>query len=368
MKKVLCVLLSLILLLSLIPAAFAGEPVELYDLYSLYDELFNCCMNGDTEITINVLPECRKGISNDELWEGLWSVFIEAFSINYKITYSELNNGTLRVNGSNAHLRDGIRMYYAYIGYSEAKLSSDEKKALSIVKSAVDKMLEKHEYGSIALETAIYDYICDHLEYNWKEDDPRYYSTTYGILHGQGCCQVYADLFYLMSAMAGFYPQYVCGKANNGSHLWNTIGVGDKNMMVDVTFGDMGNGYPPNHYYMNFGLDRRGNRTWSKYVFPYSFAQKTSDDHSFYCNQSSNTGYVAKDLKDAAEFIVWKAQRGEKTAEILIKGKTFSDKSIHNAIYQALKTKRVSSKNKDWQLWNMQKDGNTVIVLRWTKF
>ena len=368
MKKALCILLILFLAVSMLPTAAASEPIELYDLYALYDELFIRCLDGETEMTINVLPECRKGISSDELWDGLWTVFFEAFDNRYKVTYSELSNGTMRVYVTNAHLRDGIRMYYASIGSGSVTLSSDEKKALNIVQSAVKDMLHKYEYGSIPLETAIYDYICDHLEFNWNGDDPRYYSSAYGILHGQGCCQVYADLFYLMTSMAGFYPQYICGKANNGSHLWNTIGIGDENMMVDVTYGDMGNNYPPYHYYMNFGLDRRGDRTWSKYVFPYPFAQKTKDDHTFYSNQSSNTGYVAKDLKDAAEYIVWKAQRNEKTVEVLIKGKKFSDDSIHNAIWQALKARRISLKNKDWLLWNKQINGDSVLVLRWTKF
>ena len=53
MKKALCILLSLILAISILPAAAASEPIELYDLYALYDELFSRCMDGDTEMTIN---------------------------------------------------------------------------------------------------------------------------------------------------------------------------------------------------------------------------------------------------------------------------------------------------------------------------
>ena len=168
--------------------------------------------------------------------------------------------------------------------------------------------------------------------------------------------------------MAGFVPQYVCGKAP-GSHLWNAIAIGGENVMVDVCFGDMGGNYPPSHYFMNFGVDRKEKHTWSKYVFPYSYAQTTDDSHSFYCNQSANTGYVPKDLNDAATYFVWKAQHGQMVAEVLMKGKTYSDnKTIHDAIYQALRNQGYSTNNKNWRLWNLQKGNDTVILVEWTQF
>ena len=159
-----------------------------------------------------------------------------------------------------------------------------------------------------------------------------------------------------------------CGKAP-GAHIWNHIGIGGENRMVDVTFGDMGGNTPPNHYFLNFGEDRKDTHTWSKDVYPYPFARTTDDSYSFYCNQSDNTGYVARDLNDAAEYFVWKAQQGHKSAEVIIKGKTWAnDNTIHNAIQQVLKKNRYSANSKKWTLWNMKKGKNTILVIRWDRF
>ena len=67
MKKALCILLILILVVSMLPTAAASEPIELYDMYALYDELFIRCLDGETERLVVAARRLRNGEAADRL-------------------------------------------------------------------------------------------------------------------------------------------------------------------------------------------------------------------------------------------------------------------------------------------------------------
>ena len=78
--------------------------------------------------------------------------------------YWQAADGTCYVKLYDIKLRSGLKMLAAYYNGDQSRLTSNEKKALQIISKAVDDMALKYPRGSVDLELAIYDYICDHLE------------------------------------------------------------------------------------------------------------------------------------------------------------------------------------------------------------
>ena len=197
-----------------------------------------------------------------------------------EIRHSVLPDGTLRIRLIGLKLRSGERMLDAYLYGEESKLTAEEMRCLRDVEDVMEGLLRTYPEGSLELERAIFDYIAAHVTYqSYPTEDRRFEACTSAcsaFLQGWGNCQAYSDLFCLMAGMGGFNVGRISGIAGD-SHMWNWIGlwVGDeyREYMVDVTFGDCGDG--ADHSYLNFGLDRAKDRIWYKELYPNSFEAVT---------------------------------------------------------------------------------------------
>ncbi len=115
----------------------------------------------------------------------------------------------------------------------------------SIVTSRVNQALSglrlsgKSEYEKIV---AIHDYICKNVSYDYANlSNPNYHLkfTAYAALcNKKAVCQGYATLFYRMALQSGLDCRVIAGNANQGSHAWNIVRIGNRYYNIDVTWDD----------------------------------------------------------------------------------------------------------------------------------
>lgn len=307
------------------------------------DELFvvndiilgHCLMNEESSFVFGVSPNARAGLSDDELYSAIYDIAFRWCNDDFRFFLTDRSDGIVEAHVYGATLRDGIRLSYA------TDLTPDEQQVLGQIRAVVADLERGHPNGELDIETAIYDYICAHMVYRTYKDFPEgdrrrkdCTSAVNAFLNGFGNCQAYSDLFYIMATEAGLSVQYLAGTAEGEGHLWNIVWMDEKNLMVDVTFGDTSTeGAPqPSHYWMNFGLDRAGDRSWIKQAFVYEFSAVTDDRYTYYRNTDASTGYVASSMNDAADYYLWKLKQGYSAAEVLMLNQSYSTEEIEKAI------------------------------------
>ena len=88
---------------------------------------------------------------------------------------------------------------------------------------------------------AIYDFICEHVEYdyeNLENDAHRLKYTAYAaLMDGTSVCQGYASLFYFMAGKAGLSTRIISGTGNGDLHSWNIVQLDDgRYYNIDATW------------------------------------------------------------------------------------------------------------------------------------
>ena len=140
-----------------------------------------------------------------------------------------MSDGDMQVRIKNITLRPGLLMAEAYWNGDTSRLNSDEKRCLKELERVVDGFTRQYGRETVDTELAIYDYICERVEYrNYPDGDSRRKQCTSAAnayLKGWGNCQAYSDLFFLMTMIGGFDSGYVSGEGNGEAHLWNTISM-----------------------------------------------------------------------------------------------------------------------------------------------
>ena len=87
---------------------------------------------------------------------------------------------------------------------------------------------------------AIYDYICDHISYDYLHLEDMSYTlknSAYGALvHKRAVCQGYANLFYRLLLEEGIDNRLIAGDAGGEGHAWNIVKLGDVYYNADTTW------------------------------------------------------------------------------------------------------------------------------------
>ena len=368
LKRMLALLLCAVFLLHALPAA-AQEEIETLDDISGLDGLFRIygLYMGEDDFSCYVTGRLVRKKGLDWVLDaarciyGRWSNDAASFS------EIRLDDGS-RLHFFNFEIRSGIRMAEAYANGLTDRLSKDERKCLKQITKVVEKMKKKYEPDSVELERAIYDWICDRLEYEAftgdKAHDQKISDACYAYFNGRGNCQAYSDLFYMMATMAGFEVNYVSGWHDGGKHLWNVILINGGLYMVDVTFGDTGNGtYPmPTHYYFNFGRDRAQEYTWFKEIFP-TIEKKTDDSCSFYCDRNKSFGFQTRRISEAAAKCVGRVKKGQKYVEIFCRKRDYSKDDMDDAIYDAL-----GNHSARWRSYRYEHESGVEFWIIWKEY
>ena len=89
--------------------------------------------------------------------------------------------------------------------------------------------------------TAIYNYICTNVRYDYEHKDDNTYAlkqTAYAAaIHKTAVCQGYATLFYRLALEAGVDCRYITGYAGEG-HAWNLVKVDGQYYYLDSTWDE----------------------------------------------------------------------------------------------------------------------------------
>ena len=365
-------LLCLLLLACACPAQAITIDETLTGIGSISAKVLEyCMMEHETELTFYLPKSVVQRLTDDQIKEAIWDALDEYCMEGYTTSRRVMDDGRMRVWVRNISLRSGLLMVEAYYNGITTRLSYDEKRCLRQIEQVVDNFVRQYGLATVDTELAIYDYICDHVEYrNYPSSDSRRKQCTSAanaFLYGWGNCQAYSDLFFMMTTMAGFDAGYVSGNSDDGSgHLWNTIGIGDDLYMVDVTFGDNSNDYYPrhDHYYFNFGRDRSGDHVWSAEILnPNHIAKKTNDKYTYYSHKNSRYGQAVKNLSEAAKYCVSEVKKGNKYVEVLVKTSVKDDNAVNKAIKKAL-----GKAQGEWKFSYKSVDGNFLLKFNWVKY
>lgn len=126
--------------------------------------------------------------------------------------------------------------------YTTPEQEAEETAMLSVVMDSLD-LNTKTEYGKIK---AIYDYICQHVTYdfaNLNNDDYDLKYTSYAALvNGTAVCQGYSVLFYRMALEAGLDARIISGYGGDGGsggggpHAWNIVKLKGLYYNIDSTW------------------------------------------------------------------------------------------------------------------------------------
>ena len=375
MKKIrfsLLTVLCLVLYLALVPEPVNAEEwiYTREDLPMVYDLMWDYLNLGAGDTIVFHFPASLVAeLSQDKLVQTVRNAAYMVSTEDYWLSTRKHTDGHLEVKAVGLKIRSGEKLLIAFSSGDQSSLSSEEKQCLKQVTKVVTDMVRQYGEGSIDLEAAIYDYICEHVEYRtYPSGDNRREactSATNAFMKGWGNCQAYSDLFRLMGHIGGLNVGYVI--AASSSHMWNWIEIypesGYHTFMVDVTFGDIENSRP-HHYHMNFGLDRCDTHTWDKELFYGDLDKTTNDRYTYYSNKNSNFGYSADSVEEAAKYCVKRIENGHRYAEVLIKRTGIKYDDVHAALKSILKNRQAQ--------WNIsflrQLDNYTVLMLTWKEY
>lgn len=370
MKRLSALFLCLFLLVQFAPA-YGGIEDWVADINGISAKVLEwCMMEHETEMTLTLPKSAIRGLTDSEIQTAVFDALDEYCTEDYKVYRNTTSDGGMKVRITNISLRPGLLIAEAYWDGKTDRLNADEKKCLRQLTSITDGFVRQYGYATLDTELAIYDYICEHVEYRtYPSGDSRRKQCTSAanaLLYGWGNCQAYSDLFFVMTMMTGFDTGFISGEANGSPHLWNTISIGGEEFMVDVTYGDNGdNYYPlPNHYFFNFGQDRLYTHTWSKEVLnPNYLARKTNDTYSYYNGKNNRYGKIVDDLDSAARYCVSQINKGIKYTEVLVKMTVRDSNAMNTAIKKAL-----GSTQAEWTFNYYSYDGNFLVLFNWKQY
>ena len=126
--------------------------------------------------------------------------------------------------------------------YTTPEQEAEETAMLSMVMDSLN-LNTKTEYGKIK---AIYDYICQHVTYDYANLNNDSYDLKYtsyaALMDGTAVCQGYATLFYRMALEAGLDARIITGYGGDGGaggggpHAWNIVRLKGLYYNVDCTW------------------------------------------------------------------------------------------------------------------------------------
>lgn len=135
---------------------------------------------------------------------------------------------------------EGILFTYSISYYDTAEQEEQLDDVVTEIISSLD-LDDKTEYEKVE---CIYDYLCDHVEYDYDNlEDNEYllkYTAYAALVDGKAVCQGYAEALYRLLLEAGIDNRIISGTAvdsfgDEESHAWNIVRMEDAYYNTDVT-------------------------------------------------------------------------------------------------------------------------------------
>ncbi len=276
----------------------------------------------------------------------------------------------------------GTRIADAYASGDLSGLTAEERQTLEKAQQVVQQAVSESKTNLI-LELKLHDWICANVSYTTADTDftqlsdaPRALTAVGALLDGQANCQGYSDAFYLLGTMAGLHVDRMSGFAGEDRHMWNTIELDGRWLVVDVTgddapvSGDFANQVYVNYRYFNAGRDMIGDTlTWPE-LYEYRPIEQASNHTYYYYTPQGNSfdgfGAAFWDLDSMADFI-YRRMRDDKQAltYTLAVGQTFDWDALSAEIKE-----RAADYNRrtTWYIWVINMAGNTYCITLFTEF
>ena len=136
-----------------------------------------------------------------------------------------------------------------------------------------EKEIISPEMNDYKREKAIYDWIVNHVDYDYDALDDINYSDYGAFKKGLAICNGYAVLTDRMLAMAGIDDQIVVGLVGvgdtAGAHAWNLAKICGRWYHVDTTWDDPSGNYPVLYDYFNLSdTEISESRDWIRKFYP----------------------------------------------------------------------------------------------------
>lgn len=137
-----------------------------------------------------------------------------------------------------------VKIEYDISYYDDAEKAEETDRKVQEILDSLD-LEDKTEYQKIK---AIYNYICDNVEYEASEESGDIRRTAYGALvEGKAVCQGYSVSLYRLLLEAGIDNRIILGEgiAPSGikaAHTWNIVELYDKYYYLDATWDDSSGG------------------------------------------------------------------------------------------------------------------------------
>ena len=220
-----------------------------YDLDEIRSIIANYLVNRTAEFELSVrLDSCY--VYTNELIDMVYLLFEEAMEHNgipNQGDYLQWVYGWVSYGYYGAYTYNGcyyLTMTYEVDYYTTAAQEAEVTKKLNSLMPSFGFTEATDTYTKLY---TIYKYLCDNIVYDYDHLNTDYmlqYTAYAGLINGTCVCQGYAVLFYRMALMAGVDARVVTGDGG-GPHAWNIAQVGPYYYNLDSTWDA---GYPPAYW------------------------------------------------------------------------------------------------------------------------
>ena len=141
---------------------------------------------------------------------------------------------------SMSYSKDGSYCYVTYTYTMTYYTTAEQESEMDAAAAAVISDLSLDGKTSYEKLSAIYDYICDNVTYDYANlNDSSYmlkYTAYAALINKTAVCQGYTVLFYRLALMAGVDARAIRGTGNGGGHAWNIARIGSLYYNLDSTW------------------------------------------------------------------------------------------------------------------------------------
>lgn len=141
---------------------------------------------------------------------------------------------SVQISGSTTS--QGLVITYKFTYYT----TENQEMQLQTKLTEIMKGLDLDGRSNYEKVVAIYNYICEHVSYDYEHDADNSYGlkrTAYGaIFNGKANCQGYSVLFYRMALSEGIDCRVIGGYGKNRSHGWDIVKLDNYYYYVDPTW------------------------------------------------------------------------------------------------------------------------------------
>lgn len=368
--RTLALLLTLTLLAQLFPLAALADAPSFSNLYDACDYLRTCMDARMTQIELFLDENACARWETDEVCEALADTMSMAGRISVQVDRHEDRSADARIV---VEYCDAVRMVDAYRSGDLSGLSAEEQQCLAMAVEAATQLRAMYS-DALALEKAVYDLICRNVTYRTYADTDsaefrRVITVPSAMLEGEGNCQAYARMFYLLGTLCGFKVGFLSGwyaDHDKGQHIWNTIELNGQLYMVDVTDGDFDNAdeSAPQIQYrcFNIGWDRVPADSWNWWPPACDGRiRNDTDPELWYYNNQPGYGGCSTSLDAAADACIAQARAGYVQWQGIVLGQ-HADSVAFNAALQSAALRQGVYAN--WVTWDWQTGEDTIFFVK----